>query len=115
MDIKKKSFVVAALRRASYRWPGRFNALKASKAGRNMYFCSHCPEGVVHGKKDIQLDHILPIVPVSGWDGFDGFIERLFCDIDGYQVLCKEHHSIKTKGENSERKDLTKKKKRDKI
>jgi hypothetical protein len=99
-----KSFVVNSLRRASYRWRGRYTALANGKIGRNMYVCAHCPPGVVHPKKSIQLDHIIPCVPVEGWDNFDGFIERLFCETEGYQILCSEHHQVKTLTENGGRK-----------
>lgn len=101
MDNKKKNFAVQTLRRASYRWPGRYNALKEAKIGRNQYICKMCPEGTIHPKKMIQLDHVQPVVdPIAGWQGFDSFIDRLLCETTGYQVLCKPHHEIKTKIEN---------------
>lgn len=115
MDNYKKNFVVAALRRASYRWHGRYKALKDGRAGRNSYLCAHCPEGIAHPKKNVQLDHKIPIVPVAGWDGFDGLIDRLFCEDSGYQILCKEHHKLKTAEENLIRKETVKKKKLDKA
>ncbi len=105
MEQKKKAFAVASLRRASYRWPGRFNALKAAHIGRNQYICEKCGPDKIHPKKNVQLDHRAPIVPVTGWDGFDGFIDRLLCDVNGFSVLCKEHHSTKTSVENQQRKD----------
>lgn len=100
-----KSFVVNALRRASYRWRGRYTALANAKIGRNQYICRMCPKGTVHPKKNIQLDHIIPCVPVEGWDNFDGFIERLFCETEGYQLLCLDHHQEKTLIENGGRKE----------
>jgi hypothetical protein len=105
IDAKKKAFAIATLRRASYRWYGRYTALKNANIGRNQYVCAMCPPGTVHPKKNIQLDHVSPIVPLTGWDNFDGFIDRLLCDTEGYQVLCKEHHQAKTIVENSERKE----------
>ena len=112
MDNRKKGFAVASLRRASYRWPGRYTALKSANVGRNQYKCAHCPPETVHPKKNIQLDHKIPVVPVTGWDGFDGFIDRLLCDEEGYQVLCKHHHEIKTVEENGQRKEIKKEKKK---
>jgi hypothetical protein len=103
----RREFVKNGLRRLSYRWFGRFNALKASKLERNEYFCNIC--GVISGKKDIQLDHKIPVVLTTGWDDFDGYVERLFCLEDGYQVLCKACHSEKSLKENSQR-DRKKKK-----
>lgn len=99
MDYRKKNFAINALRRASYRWPSRYNALKKHRIGRNEYFCASC--GVISGKKDMQLDHIHPVVPVTGWDGFDGYIDRMFTDTeDGFNLLCKNCHKEKTDNEN---------------
>jgi hypothetical protein len=106
----KKMFVINALRRASYRWYGRYNALSASKVGRNQYICAMCGEGITHPKKNVQLDHKDPVVPVIGWDSWEGFIDRLFCDTEGYQTLCLVHHRSKSKAENSSRKKPSKKK-----
>lgn len=49
------------------------------------------------------MDHIEPVVPESGWDSWDGYIERLFCNEDGYQVICKSCHKKKTASENFHR------------
>jgi 5-methylcytosine-specific restriction endonuclease McrA len=103
MDNRKKSFAIAALRRASYRWPSRFRALANAKIGRNEYLCKEC--GTINPKKQIQLDHIEPCVPVTGWDGFDGFIDRMFTDTEaGFQVLCKSCHLEKSQAEAAQRK-----------
>lgn len=104
---RKKSWVKAALRRASYKWPARWEARKASKIGRNQYVCAEC-EGVF-GNKEVQMDHIIPIAP-DGWD-WNGLIERLFCDASGWQVLCRECHRLKTKRENIQRPKRKRKKK----
>ena len=45
---------------------------------------------------DVKMDHIDPAVPLDGWQGFDIFIERMFCDEDGFQSLCGPDHDIKT-------------------
>ena len=98
----RQNFVKNGLRRLSYRWFGRFNALNASKLDRNEYVCNSC--GTINPKRNIQLDHVLPVIPVtSGWDTFDGFIERLFCIEAGYQVLCRDCHLEKSLSENTNR------------
>lgn len=103
MDTKKKAFVLASLRRASYRWHGRYTAFNKSKIGRNQYVCNKCKQ--VKGRKDVALDHIMPIVPITGWDNWDNLIDRLFCDELGFQVLCKVPcHKEKTTEENLNRK-----------
>lgn len=113
MDTKLKSFVIATLRKASYRHPGRSAALKKAHVGRNQYICAHCGPDKIHTRNDIKLDHIIPVVSVTeGFTTFDDFIERLFCDESGYQVLCTEHHDIKTKQENEIRKQTKQAKKK---
>jgi len=109
LDPKKKAFAIAALRRASYRWPGRYNAFKNGKIGRNQYKCAICNQ--IFGRKDVQLDHRIPIIdPVRGWQGFDNFIDRLLVEESFFQVLCKSDHKLKTQNENKVRKKYKKKK-----
>lgn len=114
MDSKKKAFIIQLLRRGTYRWWGRWGAEKRSKLPeRNTYFCESC--GVIGGKKDFQMDHIIPIVdPEKGFEGFDKYIDRMFCEADGFQRLCKPCHEDKTAKENSTRKESKKKKRLDK-
>jgi hypothetical protein len=52
------------------------------------------------------VDHIDPVVSVEhGFEGWNVYIERMFCEADGYQVLCKTCHSIKTANERKARKE----------
>lgn len=103
LDTKLKGFIIATLRRASYRWKGRTEALKEARLERNTYLCAHC--GELFGRKDIQLDHIEPIVdPITGFTTFDNYIARLFIPKEGFQVLCKPDHKIKTDKEKELRK-----------
>jgi hypothetical protein len=103
MEIKRKvfnikSFVIASLRRASYRYPPREEARRKAKVDRNQYKCASC--GNIFKRKDTKIDHIAAVVdPKMGWVSFDSFIDRLFCPVDGFQVLCKEDHDKKTKEE----------------
>ena len=54
--------------------------------------------------KDTFVDHIEPVVdPEKGFEGWDTYIERLFVERDGLQVLCRECHSLKTKEERARR------------
>lgn len=46
--------------------------------------------------KQINVDHIKPAGSLNSANDLPGFIERLFCEVDNLQVLCKEHHDIKT-------------------
>lgn len=99
-DIKR--FVIAALRRASYRWPARTEAMTAARVERGVYMCNCC--NGLFGRKEIQVDHIVPIVPVEGWDSWEGFINRLYCEPSGLQILDKSCHKSKTFLENELRK-----------
>lgn len=99
----REGFAIAALRRASYRWPAITIAMGRARLARGEYSCAVC-DGVF-GRREIQKDHIMPVVPVTGWDSFDGFIQRLYCGPEGMQVLCKPCHSAKTKEENRQRRE----------
>ena len=95
-------FIIATLRRASYRWPARSECMKKSRIRRGFYRCAICGNEVQ--KKNMALDHVMPIVPVTGWDSYDGFIRRLFCEVGGFQTICKDPcHQAKTNIENAER------------
>ena len=102
-NFNKKAFAIATLRRASYRLRSRTDALRAAKIGRNQYRCAECKQ--IFGRREIQLDHIEPVVPFHGWTNFDDFIDRLFVeDHTKFQVLCKPHHKMKSKIEAGLRK-----------
>lgn len=111
MDQKVKSFAIATLRRASFRWPARYLAAKAAKVSRGIYTCNVCKKEV--RAKDKELDHIEPVVdPTVGWVSFDSFIERLYCNENGFQTICLDCHHKKTGKEQSKRmKNRIKKKK----
>ena len=102
--LNRKAFVIATLRRASYRWPARNEALARARVSRGLYKCEMC--GEIFKKKEIQLDHIEPVVPVTGFTTFDDYVERLLCDASGYQVICEREHAVKTLHENLARKIL---------
>lgn len=96
-----RKFLSRQLRRTSYMWAPRTEALKAAKVAWGKYTCAHCNE--IHQKKDIAIDHVDPVCPVTGFAGWDVEIARLFCVVEGFQILCKPCHKIKTTSENAER------------
>lgn len=104
MEPKIKAFIIATLRKASYRWIPRNKALQNAKIGRNQYKCAHCPEDKIYTRKEVQLDHINPVVPLEGFDSWDGFIDRLFCPESGFRVLCESCHKIVTDADREVRK-----------
>lgn len=101
-----KAFVIASLRRASYRWPPREEARRRVKVDRNQYRCEKCNK--IFTRKETKIDHIKPVVDVTGFESFDKYIERLFCDVSGFQILCKKDHDEKTKEENQIRRNVKK-------
>jgi 5-methylcytosine-specific restriction endonuclease McrA len=54
--------------------------------------------------KDVQVNHILPVVPIEGFTSWDDVIKRMFCEKNGLEVLCIPCHKQITKQENEERK-----------
>ena len=112
-DARFRSFITSALRAASRRWPPRYAALKEAlftrKTNNNTgklaqhYKCAECSGLFV--ATDVQVDHIHPVVdPVKGFVSWDVYIDRMFCELHGLQVLCKDCHKIKTDKEKLERK-----------
>ena len=105
-----KSFIVNALRRATYRWPPRGEALKCSRKERGLYKCASCEE--FFKNKEICLDHIVPVVdPKTGFTTWDDYIEKMFPEKEGFQVLCRRCHDVKTGLEDEMRKYYNKKRK----
>jgi 5-methylcytosine-specific restriction endonuclease McrA len=58
------------------------------------YKCASCEKEFT--STNVQVDHIEAIGSCSTWDEF---IDRLFCEKENLQVLCKPCHKIKTKKE----------------
>ena len=112
-EARFKSFVTSALRAASRRWPVKPKALKAAFVSRQVnartgkmamhYMCAKCKKLFV--ASDVQVDHIEPVVdPKKGFVSWDVYINRMYCEIENLQVLCKPCHKIKTDQEKLERK-----------
>jgi 5-methylcytosine-specific restriction endonuclease McrA len=52
--------------------------------------------------QNIFVDHIKPIIdPDVGFTTWDECIERMFCEADNLQVLCKSCHEIKSNEERA--------------
>lgn len=105
-----KSFIKNQLRGATRKWAPIGDCLKAARVSRGLYLCScckkHVPTSVKVGarrSKNVMVDHIEPIVPVTGWVSWDSCIERMFCEADNLQLMCKACHDKKSKKEAAER------------
>lgn len=98
-----KRFLIPVLRRASYRWISRSEALKISRVDRGLYECAECKG---HFRRcDINIDHIEPVVSLEeGFENWDKYIRRMFPVVQGFQVLCSSCHEVKTDLEKEMRK-----------
>lgn len=105
------------LRKISYRWPARYAALRSAKVAPNTFKCAACKgDYKKEGKKRIiTVDHIKPVKDPTKPQAFQealatcmcgvcDYIRRMFCGPEGLQVLCKDCHTRKTKGEMKIRK-----------
>ena len=93
-------FIRSALRSAFQKWGPKHEAKKLAKVAYNTYVCAHCDKW--YASKEIEVDHIEPAGSLKTFDDLPGFVERMFCEADGFQVLCKTCHQVKT---NEERKN----------
>lgn len=111
-----KNFLINALRRCSFRWRPRSIAERKARVqvgtystGRPkfQYRCAGC--GNLFLKKDVDWDHVVPVVPPEGYKSgkdfdLEEFAERLFCEEDGWQILCHAVcHAHKTEAELKQR------------
>jgi len=58
----------------------------------------------------MHTDHQNPVIPLAGFDSWNGVIERMFCPASELKHLCKTEHALKTKIENAERRKFKKEK-----
>lgn len=99
-----KNWLIQKLRRISYQWPPRKEAIKLGRVSRGKYRCALC-KGENFGPKEIQLDHILPVIDVhTGFIDYNTYIDRLFCDVGGWQICCRPCHQTKSNYEQIIRK-----------
>lgn len=103
-EARFRAFVVSALRMASRRWPPKAEVLKEARRGTmfskkahrevSAYLCAEC--GYLFTYTQMQVDHKKPVVdPVQGFKGWGRFIERLFCEKEHLQAVCKPCHKRK--------------------
>lgn len=100
-------FVRSGLRSASSRWPPKYQALANAKRkyeGPNKrqkweYQCASC--GGWFPTKEVSVDHIEPVGTLKDYEDLPEFVQRLFCGIEGLQILCSSCHSKKTKEERT--------------
>ena len=117
-EARMRSFAMSALRRAS--WPVKYEAVKRAyvrdgtnpETGRKckLHRCACC--GSLFPQSKMFADHIDPVIPINGFSGNNlhlGYdwakvIQRLYCEVDNYQALCKDCHDVKSQSERQQRK-----------
>ena len=99
------SFVRSSLRGAFQRWGPKHEAKEMAKVQvegkphKYEYICAECKDGF--RATEVQVDHIVPAGSLKCYEDLPGFVEKLFCEKDGFQVLCKPCHNAKTQSERS--------------
>lgn len=103
------SFIRSALRRAFSRYPVKFQvknkARRTVKGKRHKYEyqCAKCEEWFKD--KDVEVDHDPPCGSLKDYSDLPGFVERMFCEEDKLQVICKPCHKKKTAEERKKKDD----------
>lgn len=90
------------LRSISRKYPPLYQALAAAKKpykGDNprqkfCYECTKCKN--TFPAKEVAIDHRVDCGSMKGWEDVQGFMQRLFCDANGLDVLCHTCHDLKT-------------------
>jgi ferredoxin len=123
LDPKRKNKYIQAARRVSRFSPARQAVKKACKVDKALFRCSKCGALCYEGKSAktfaeyqnkypnaelrqeyLDIDHIKTVVPLTGWDDWNGFYERLECDESGLRGLCSTVcHKEKTEKERKHR------------
>ena len=95
-------FLRSNLRLASRKWPPRKAVLLASRRPSQSdnkrlkweHQCSVC-KGWFPAKQ-VEIDHAVPCGPLTNWEEFKTFAQRLFCEADGLAIRCETCHQAKT-------------------
>lgn len=108
-EARFNGFIRSVLRQATRKWKPISDCKKEAWVSRGVYLCNGCKKKVKltlpDKQKNVFVDHIHPVVdPKKGFESWDVFIERLFCEKDNLQVLCKACHDTKTEKEKELRK-----------
>lgn len=92
-------FLFAGLRKLSRFYPLKNEALKKSRVAPATFQCALCKKEFE--RSSVNVDHIEPVIdPKTGFKDWNTYIYRLFCPVEGLQVLCGSCHDAKTQAEN---------------
>lgn len=106
------TFIKGVLRTGTRKWAPKYECINAAKRGKRVnsktgrvaehYECASCEK--LFPLKDVAVDHIEPVVPVTGFVSWDDVIHKMYCNSDNLQVLCSDCHKLKSKEEAAQRK-----------
>lgn len=104
------SFIRSGLRQKSRWWKPISDAKLlarrpyqgANKRRKYEYQCNQCKKWFA--EKEINVDHIIPAGTLTCSTDLPGFVDRLFVEIEGLQVLCETCHNVKTQLEKPKKK-----------
>ena len=99
----------SALRNLSRWWKPFAMALKAAsvthhigRRKRVLYLCAECDK--LFDRKQVEVNHKLPLGSLKTYEDLPGFCERLFVeDLSLLEVLCKECHKEETAMQREQR------------
>jgi len=116
-EAKFNSFVKGLIRQGLLKWGPKHEAIKRAyiddginpKTGKKcmLHRCEVCNDCFAKG--DMRADHLIPLVPLTGFDSWSAVIERAFVEKEGFSVCCLDCHKIKTLEENRLRREHKKK------
>lgn len=90
----RKAFMMSELRK---------QVLLKLRIAPNRFICTSCKVSL--DRNSVQVDHISPVSKVdTGFIDWNTYLSRLFCSIDNLTTLCKPCHKLKTKEEQTLRK-----------
>ena len=91
---RKHAPIYEALADAKTTYKGKPSDADYNPRQRFAYHCAMC-----HAEfpaKGVAIDHRTDCGKLSGWEDVAGFMQRLFCDKSGLDVLCHTCHDAKT-------------------
>lgn len=129
MTAKIRNMIKGYARRLSGSWPPKQAVKEACKVAPALHKCAKCgslnyegdsqknfekyvaqfPNDVVNFD-GIEIDHITPVVEVTGWTNWDNYFDSLFCSEENLRPLCNKCHSAKSSTEATFRASYKKKK-----
>jgi len=95
-----KSKIMSAVRRLWLYSDERKEALNRNVTEDGFHRCEICRALTEH----YALDHKIPVVPLTGFDGYTEAFTRMFCPAEDLQKICDSCHGKKTAYEAGERK-----------